>query len=326
MDALPDGWEARAASETVLPDLARFVDALRAEGGRKHPATVDGVRGVLDGAVAGQARILRDAAGAIRGYSVLFPPAEGRNLANGSLVTDEGVPADVVDAVVGLLQDGARKLPGLSGPAELRIFSADGRTFLKEALLRRGFAKERSFFGMRRPVAAADAVAPSLPGFTVLDWDAVRERDLLEQVRQAQHETFLEHFGELSKDPETWRRYLQGHEFEPKYSFAVLDDGAAEPTVAGYVLGSNYTDDTLGFRDVNAHTSYIGVRRQWRRKGLAALLLGTLWARVHELGVDAVSLGVDQQNGSNAGRLYASLGYEAISSAAAYRYTEPEGN
>ena len=53
---------------------------------------------------------------------------------------------------------------------------------------------------------------------------------------------------------------------------------------------------------------WLGVRPQWRRRGLGRALLLHAFRELHERGAGRVGLGVDSQNPTGATRLYESVG------------------
>lgn len=322
-EALQQGWRSEPATEGDFAALAAFVDSVRDGGGRKFPASPAGLADVFAGRVAEHSRILRSPSGEIRGFTVLYQPSSTAAVQNATVTVGAEVPAPVARAAVAALKAAFERANG-HVPA-LQIFASAEPSPASDALVAEGFEVEAKFWGKRRVLTDADRQVDPLPGITVLDWAEVVSRDLGEAVRQAQYETFLRHFGELGKTAEGWRHHLAGPVFEPRFSFAALDTSAGSgvggrPVVAGFALGSNYTDDTLGHREVNAHTDYIGVRAPWRKRGLAAHLLRHVWRSALEAGLPAASLGVDTRNEHAAARLYDSLGYRTTGQNAAYRY------
>jgi ribosomal protein S18 acetylase RimI-like enzyme len=139
-------------------------------------------------------------------------------------------------------------------------------------------------------------------------------------VRRLQYETFLEHFGNMSKSPQQWAHHITSRAFTPDFSLAALAGGE----VVGYVLGSTYTAGTAGAEERSAHTDYIGVRRDQRGRGIAELLLRKIWLLALRRGVPVASLGTDINNRSNAHVLYRRLGYVAVEEQFAYRIDAEE--
>jgi ribosomal protein S18 acetylase RimI-like enzyme len=131
-----------------------------------------------------------------------------------------------------------------------------------------------------------------------------------------QYNTFLEHFGNMSKTRELWDHHLHSRLFTPDFSVAAV---TADDEVVGYVLGSTYTAGSVGNEERSAHTDYIGVRRDRRRQGIAELLLKKVWLAALQRGLTVASLGTDINNRSKAHLLYARLGYVAVEHQSAYR-------
>ena len=131
-----------------------------------------------------------------------------------------------------------------------------------------------------------------------------------------QFNTFLEHFGNMSKTPELWQRHIKSRSFTPDFSIATVDEAG---DVVGYVLGSTYTTGVGASEERSAHTDYIGVRRGQRRRGIGEFLLKKIWLAALRRGLTIASLGTDINNRSNAHLLYRRLGYVAVENSFAYR-------
>jgi ribosomal protein S18 acetylase RimI-like enzyme len=104
--------------------------------------------------------------------------------------------------------------------------------------------------------------------------------------------------------------------FTPDFSIVTVDDVG---DVVGYVLGSTYTSGVGGNEERSAHTDYIGVRRDQRRRGIGEFLLKKVWLAALRRGLTIASLGTDINNRSNAHLLYRRLGYVAVENSFAYR-------
>jgi ribosomal protein S18 acetylase RimI-like enzyme len=120
----------------------------------------------------------------------------------------------------------------------------------------------------------------------------------------------------MSKTPELWQDHIESRAFTPDFSLAAVDD---DGDVVGYVLGSTYTADVGTSEERSAHTDYIGVRRDQRRRGIAEFLLKKIWLAALRRGFTVASLGTDINNRSNAHLLYRRLGYVAVENQFAYR-------
>jgi len=62
-----------------------------------------------------------------------------------------------------------------------------------------------------------------------------------------------------------------------------------------------------------------GVRRPWRKQGLARALIARSLSQLRELGMTEASLTVDTENPSGALRLYEGLGYRPVKRGSVYR-------
>jgi ribosomal protein S18 acetylase RimI-like enzyme len=317
---LLDDWvvtTATAGDHSAIADFLATTDGL---GGRKFAADSRDVAEQLDGVFPHGAAVIRDRRGLVRGYSALHQP-HGHDLqeVSASFVFDPATRPDVVDEVVGaVVSRFAQEAESIQG-AYLRVFTGTNQRFVIDALIRRGAHREGQFIRTRKPLQGEDPAAlaaAAIDGITVLSWSEVIAHALGEQVRRLQYDTFLEHFGNMSKTPETWQHHIHSRLSTPDFSNAAIDDAGE---VVGYVLGSTYTSGPAGSEERSAHTDYIGVRRDQRKRGIAELLLGKIWLAALRRGLTVASLGTDIANRSNAHLLYERIGYVADEKQAAYR-------
>lgn len=322
--AAVDSWSVTSATSHDHPPIADFLATTDGIGGRKFAADSRDVAEQFGGAYPDGVTVVRDASGGVRGYAVLNQPHGLQPEIAADFVFAPDVPAavveQVVDATVERFRREAAALPG----AYLRSFVGDRQEAAVDALTRLGARREGQFIRTRKPLDTEDPRAlhaAAIDGVTVLSWPDVITRDLLEPVRQLQFDTFLEHFGNMSKTPELWRHHLHSRLFTPDFSIAAVDDAGE---VVGYVLGSTYTAGPAGAEERSAHTDYVGVRRDQRRHGLGELLLKKVWLAALRRGLTLASLGTDINNRSNAHLLYRRLGYVAVEHQSAYRIDGPE--
>lgn len=108
--------------------------------------------------------------------------------------------------------------------------------------------------------------------------------------------------------------WQQSSQFQPDL-WQVAWDGSQ---VAGMVL--NYiARDSDGDEPATAWTEDICVRRPWRQRGLARALLARSMRMFHQMGFSQTCLGADFNNREGAHQLYASMGYQVISTQTSYR-------
>lgn len=314
-----DNWNVESATTHDHPAIADFLATTSGIGGRKFAADSRDVAEQLDGAYPGSVLVIRDASGRVHGYAALGTPhgLEPELLAD--FVFGPDLPPHIVDDIVGTIVDRFRQESIAIRGGFLRSFVGDGEQATIDALRTRGARREGQFIRTRKPLLGEDArllESAGAEGLTVLRWPELQTRDVLEQVRQLQYDTFLEHFGNMSKTPELWEHHLHSRLFTPDFSLAAVTDSGE---VVGYVLGSTYTSGAAGTEERSAHTDYIGVRRDQRRRGIAELLLKKIWLAALQRGFTIASLGTDINNRSKAHLLYARLGYVAVEHSSAYR-------
>ena len=314
-----DSWVVTPASAHDHRLIADFLATTKGLGGRKFAADSRDVAEQLDGVFGDGATVVRDDAGRVRGYTALHRPHGLAPEVLADFVFDPRTSPNVVDDLVGAavarFQAEAVAIPD----AFLRTFIGAHQQSAIDALIRRGARQEGQFIRTRKPLADEDPAAlaaAAIDGLTVVHWPEIIERGLGEQVRQLQYDTFLEHFGNMSKTPELWQHHIESRAFAPDFSLAAVDTSG---DVVGYVLGSTYTTGVGTAEERSAHTDYIGVRGDQRRRGIAEFLLKKIWLAALRRGLTVASLGTDVNNRSNAHLLYRRLGYVAVENQFAFR-------
>jgi ribosomal protein S18 acetylase RimI-like enzyme len=318
-DAVVDTWTTETATNHHYPAIADFLATTDGLGGRKFAADSRDIAEQLGSAYPGTATVIRDRAGRVRGYAAVHPPHGLQPEIVADFVFDPQTPAPVVDDIVAAAVARFRHEAVNHSGAFLRVFIGADQPAAIDALIRLGADQEGQFIRTRKSLEDEDLAAlesASRPGVTVLSWQEVLSRGLGEEVRRLQYDTFLEHFGNMSKTPELWQHHLESRLFTPDFSLAAIDETG---TVLGYVLGSTYTASAAGDYERSAHTDYIGVRADRRRHGLGELLLQKIWLAALRRGLTVASLGTDIYNRSKAHLLYRRLGYVAVEDQFAYR-------
>ena len=181
-----------------------------------------------------------------------------------------------------------------SWPDELQV----GATTLLES---EGYAIVRYGFLMVRDLAASIPDRPLPDGLEVRPvveadhrriWDADEEafRDLWSPAVRTE-EDFVSWFAEPDLDTSLWRVAWDGNEVAGSVMTVILP---AE-------------NEVLGLR--RGWLEHIGVRRSWRRKGIASALVVSALQGLRDAGMTEAALGVDAENQSGALRLYEALGF-----------------
>jgi len=192
---------------------------------------------------------------------------------------------------------------GRQAPGRVLVHADDTAGATRRLLERAGFQQLRVYLELTRPL---DTALPSVE----LDQDlrlVPYDPALSEQVRAAHNEAFTDHWGSEPRDRENWERQsVGGRYFRPVWSFVVL----AGDEVAGYSLTSAYEQDWAAQGYSSGWTDILGVRRPWRRRGVASALLAATMAALRADGIDRADLGVDVENPNRALDLYTALGYQ----------------
>lgn len=183
-----------------------------------------------------------------------------------------------------------------------------GTAAAKSALLdAQGYALVRHFLDMKI-VFAGPPPTPAIPdGLSIRVYDP--EQDDLRQIYRAADEIFADHWGVLHTQPfeEEFKRWehhwLSNPHYDPSLWFLAVDGDQ----IAGISLCRPQTveDPPVGW------VSQLGVRRAWRRRGLALALLHYSFAEFYRRGQPWVGLSVDADNLTGATRLYEKAGMHA---------------
>ncbi|MDP9482499.1 MAG: GNAT family N-acetyltransferase [Chloroflexota bacterium] len=185
------------------------------------------------------------------------------------------------------------------------IFGQDlgGRVLVEDA----GYRLVRRSSELVRPDFDAIPDLPLPPGFEVRPIDPT-DRAALRQVWDAGAEAFGEHWGESPEESseDQFTRFLESPEFEPRL-WQVAFHGEE---VAGHIL--NYLDPPEPDGSRTGWTESIGVRKRYRRRGLARALLARSLRTVRDAGATRAALGVDTENVNHALDLYESLGFRVV--------------
>lgn len=318
--------ERRVTSRTVTPatpidhpQIADFLATTVGIGGRKFAADSRDIAEQFDDALPDALLVVHDEAQRVRGYAALHEPHGQAPEFLADFVFDPATADDVVDATVEAVVARFQREAAVIPKAFLRSFIGPTQQTALDALIRLGATEEGRFIRTRKSLDDEDAEylqALTLPGLTLLSWPEVIERGLTEQVRSLQFDTFLEHFGNMSKSPESFAHHIESRSFTPDFNNAVVNEAGE---VVGYVLGSTYTHLTGDAEERSAHTDYIGVRADQRKRGIGEFLLRKIWLAALRRGLSIASLGTDINNASKAHLLYARLGYVAVEHQSAYR-------
>ncbi|GCE03622.1 GNAT family N-acetyltransferase [Dictyobacter aurantiacus] len=131
--------------------------------------------------------------------------------------------------------------------------------------------------------------------------------DMLYAVYEADEEIFRDHWGFMSQSFEQWRYWAtQRERFDLSLWFLAMDGDE----IAGLSLCANEED--------GGWVHVLGVRRPWRRQGLALALLQHSFSEFFRRDIHKVYLSVDAQSLTGATRLYERAGMHVVKRATQY--------
>ncbi len=196
-----------------------------------------------------------------------------------------------------------------------------GHAFAEGALARAGFRESRSFYDMEIELRERPVPPPFPAGIKTRPYRHEKDLPLLVDVVR---DAFSDHFGYIEqpfeKDLELFRHWLDNDPyFDPELViFPVAEDtGLAVGCLLG--LTQDYRDPSAGFVDT------VGVRRAYRRRGLATAMLQHSFAMFWDRGKKKVHLDVDSESLTNAVALYERVGMRVYRRYAVYEKLLREG-
>lgn len=209
-------------------------------------------------------------------------------------------------ALLALMEPRALELAAQRHPGAPVLLRASGGKKGSDAwplLTENGYAPARYFTDMRRDL-------PGEPIGTVAD-PRIRAfaADLTEALRVAHNDAFATHWGSTPQSPQRWADTIGARSFRPADSRVMVDD---DGRVLAYVLCGEWVAREL-------YISLVGTVQSARGQGLARKVLSTVVADAAASGrYDLVELGVDSENPTGAGNLYASVGFTPIRTQATF--------
>ncbi len=229
--------------------------------------------------------------------------------------------AEAADAVLAWAAERAPKnlpLAPYGARVSLHTDVASVNVPVKHALERAGWRHERTNWVMEIDlVAAAPLPEPAWPdGITVRAADLQRDA---RAVHEAEGDSFSDHYGYVPTRFEEWfyfkTRFFQA---EPELWILAMDGD----TIAGIALcsSSRAGDPDLGW------ISTVGVRRPWRRRGLALAILHHAFRLLAARGKPRAGLGVDSQSLTGATRLYEKAGMRVVREGHEYELLVRDGD
>jgi mycothiol synthase len=212
---------------------------------------------------------------------------------------DLRVPLSESDDVRVALLDWVEGRARERGGELLRVHAANTDEPIKRLLEDRGLRVIRHFYRMRIELDREPS-EPHWPEGMSLRTATLEDA---ETVYEAHQESFEDHWEHTRMPFEEWQHWLMREGFDPTLWF-VLEDG--DEVAAIELCREHEGEARLGW------VSVLGVRTQWRRRGLGRALLLHAFHEFRRRGFHAAALGVDAESLTGANRLYESAGMRVV--------------
>ncbi|MFE4835099.1 GNAT family N-acetyltransferase [Arthrobacter sp. NPDC056691] len=311
-----DAWAAliarTAAAEQPVwferrADLEQIVES------RNNPVGPNTVLGLdADGVPRAYARLTKNKDGAkAHGFCAVDPHWQRRGAGSALLSWLEARTRQRFAEDAGARQNNAGR--GSTGPVpRLRIFIEQKQQHQCALLQESGYGVVRYYNEMHRPLSAPLPEAPLDHGLELVPMDP----GLSEAVRLAHNQVFADHWGSEPRDEEAWGFVINDPLARPDLSAVVLAGSTGE--VVGYQLASHDPDTAVTRGFTEGYTDLLGVRREYRGRGIAQALLADAMRRFAAAGMDKASLDVDSENPTGAMALYRKMGYVPVNTSLAW--------
>lgn len=197
-------------------------------------------------------------------------------------------------------------------PRYFHVFARSDNKEFCELLYDCGLEPARYFHAMIADLSLEIPPAPAADGLPVRTY---RPEDS-GPVMQALNDAFRDHWGAHDVTLQQWEfDYLGVPHFRPDLWFLALDSD----DIAGVCLG--YLDPTAPARTGRKEgvVAEVGVRKPWRRRGLASALVTHTMTALKAAGAEFAVLGVDAENPHRAGSIYERLGFKIFRQNTVYR-------
>jgi GNAT superfamily N-acetyltransferase len=251
-------------------------------------------------------RLVHDADGSLVAFVWIERDLEARETWVDVYVDPERPDASVLDAG---LEHGRRTAlahlaeAGGDGEWSLRTGCFADDAHLVAAVQRAGFERVRRFYRMGIDLTSADvpSEAPPLPDGVELV--VVRTDEERRRAYDLRNETFQDHWHDVPRPFDEWLAFHDPEVADP--------DGWWLLTVDGVDAALCLMDESRAEMD-GGYVRTLGVRREFRGRGLAALLLQHAFVYYRDKGRRTLSLGVDSESPTGAVRLYERVGMRPL--------------
>lgn len=224
-----------------------------------------------------------------------------------------GIGAKLMEAVEARAAEKMRDLPG--GFARyFESFCRSTQADVAALFESRGMEVARYFFNMQRDLRRDLPDAPVPDGLLIREYRDEDDGATLAALNEA----FADHWGHEPLSVEEWKHFLRG---VPHFRSELWLLAWAGNEIAGFTL--NFVDPAYiqRVRRNEGIVGEVGVRRPWRKRGLATALVARSLHALRQAGMDYAMLGVDTENLTGAVGLYERLGFYELRRNVVYRKT-----
>jgi ribosomal protein S18 acetylase RimI-like enzyme len=304
-------WLFRPAERQDADDIHRLLGSIAAAEGNISTTTREDVVQLFEDIridPPDDSRLVFDDQHALVGaaWVVVNPAAEGH--AHAELWFDTHPDCEykgfILEALLAWVEErGSQRIHQIHPAAELPRFllTACWQDHNDRAVLldRHGFIPLRYFYRMRRDLQLP-VPEPVVPPDLIL---CTYRSELSEALRQAYNQIFREDWNFQYANPVDWQRlYVGRQDFFPENTFLAM----AGDEIAGFSLNHVHgiqADQQEGF------ITYIGTHENWRKRGVATILLNASLRAFQQRGLPSASLAVDTDNPNEAFTLYRKQGF-----------------
>ena len=176
-----------------------------------------------------------------------------------------------------------------------------------------GYRTARHFFTMRHDLQRI----PDAPTPSGLQVRPIQKPDHLRPIWDAKEAAFADHWGHAPRNEDDFQRWSQTPTSEHDLWQVAWD--VQTNAVAGMSINTIYHEDNKHYGFKRGWIDTLGVRREWRGRGLAKALLAHSLRRLKSVGMTECLLGVDATNPTGALQLYEKMSFTVYKRNAVWR-------